>query len=772
MQVGIAQQYPDTKEEAVAEACPVCRGNCNCKACLRLEGRIKGGGKEVIFEYVDNGPDYLHGGHAHPISSRMGAGLYKTVDTSSADYEKIKCEWKAKENGSVNCPPEVMGGCGICLLELRCMLPDDWVLDLVKKAEDAAKIHKIYEMARSPLQGCSCFNSLGDIDMGSGRSRKAAHRENSSDNYLYCPDIQHGDLKHFQQHWIKGEPVIVSNVLEHTSGLSWEPMVMWRAFRQMKHTKHSKHLDVVAIDCLDWSEVEINIHQFFLGYLEGRFDRDSWPQILKLKDWPTSNSFEERLPRHGAEFISCLPFKEYTNPRAGFLNLAVTLPEETLRPDLGPKTYIAYGIGQELGRGDSVTKLHCDISDAVNILTHTKELTNKPQQLSKIEKLKQMHFSQDQREIFENGAEMDQRVQKQQFSLLEESRPADAGVQSSMNAAELSSCYEVPNLSNDDSRNTPVDGTHYRSGADWTVGCVNLKEVAEETGEDGVDDDLNGVVKQDDKCDPALVSEEKRKNAGAEASGMTQKGPQRRRKKRGRPCAVLGSKSKKLRTEIAGKVSEIEGKYRNGEESHMYITGEDEDSFLRSQECTDYDHDKSGKSGGYSSIAGTMLGELEHADGGAVWDIFRKQDVPKLEEYLIQHFREFRHIHCSPLQQVIHPIHDQTIYLTLEHKRKLKKEYGIEPWTFVQKLGDAVLIPAGCPHQVRNLKSCIKVALDFVSPENVSECIRLTEEFRALPENHRAKEDKLEVKKMTLHAIDKAISGLEKLTGVPTGVSM
>ena len=29
---------------------------------------------------------------------------------------------------------------------------------------------------------------------------------------------------------------------------------------------------------------------------------------------------------------------------------------------------------------------------------------------------------------------------------------------------------------------------------------------------------------------------------------------------------------------------------------------------------------------------------------------------------------------------------------------------GIEPWTFVQKLGDAVFIPAGCPHQVRNLK--------------------------------------------------------------------
>lgn len=29
---------------------------------------------------------------------------------------------------------------------------------------------------------------------------------------------------------------------------------------------------------------------------------------------------------------------------------------------------------------------------------------------------------------------------------------------------------------------------------------------------------------------------------------------------------------------------------------------------------------------------------------------------------------------------------------------------GIEPWTFVQKQGDAVYIPAGCPNQVRNIK--------------------------------------------------------------------
>jgi len=43
------------------------------------------------------------------------------------------------------------------------------------------------------------------------------------------------------------------------------------------------------------------------------------------------------------------------------------------------------------------------------------------------------------------------------------------------------------------------------------------------------------------------------------------------------------------------------------------------------------------------------------------------------------------------------------------------------------------------------LQSCTKVALDFVSPENVGECFRLTEEFRKLPVNHKSAEDKLEV---------------------------
>lgn len=65
----------------------------------------------------------------------------------------------------------------------------------------------------------------------------------------------------------------------------------------------------------------------------------------------------------------------------------------------------------------------------------------------------------------------------------------------------------------------------------------------------------------------------------------------------------------------------------------------------------------------------------------------------------------------------------------------------------LQFLGDAVFIPSGAPHQVKNLHSCIKIAEDFVSPENLDRCLITTNEFRALSKTHTNHADILQVDK-------------------------
>ncbi|KAE8677888.1 Transcription factor jumonji domain-containing protein, putative isoform 3 [Hibiscus syriacus] len=347
-------------------SCPNCRYVLCLNCCQEIrEGGLQGG-EEVNIEYFNRGSAYFHGS-AHIFTyPEERTPLDSSSGTDSEEYCCAAAIWKADENGSISCPPKDLGGCDSGLLVLRSMFAENAVVELVEKAEAIAKDLNLETTHNSPKQECLCYTSTDEIDFANSKPRKTASREDSTDNYLYCPtakDVQNGCLKHFQRHWSKGEPVIVTNVLENSTGLSWEPIVLCRALRRFKSTKFEQHQNVKAIDCLCWSEVEVKLHQFFKGYKDGRFDRYNRLQILQLKDLPASMTFERHLPRHHVEFLRCLPLKEYTHSCHSFLNLATKLSGILSEPEMGPKLHIAYGLAQELGRGDSVIKLHCDMSD-------------------------------------------------------------------------------------------------------------------------------------------------------------------------------------------------------------------------------------------------------------------------------------------------------------------------------------------------------------------------------------------------------------------------
>ncbi|XP_015924626.2 lysine-specific demethylase 3B [Parasteatoda tepidariorum] len=146
-----------------------------------------------------------------------------------------------------------------------------------------------------------------------------------------------------------------------------------------------------------------------------------------------------------------------------------------------------------------------------------------------------------------------------------------------------------------------------------------------------------------------------------------------------------------------------------------------------------------------------------NSNPGALWHVYNARDADKIRDFLNK-VSEEQGVKLNPHHD---PIHNQEWYLDETLRNRLYKEYGVEPYTIAQCLGDAIFIPAGSPHQVLNLQSCVKVAEDFVSPESVSHSFFLTQEIRNLSDNLINCEDRLQIKNIIYHAVKDALALLQ-----------
>ncbi|NXB04216.1 HAIR demethylase, partial [Cnemophilus loriae] len=71
----------------------------------------------------------------------------------------------------------------------------------------------------------------------------------------------------------------------------------------------------------------------------------------------------------------------------------------------------------------------------------------------------------------------------------------------------------------------------------------------------------------------------------------------------------------------------------------------------------------------------------------------------------------------------------------------LREECGVSGWSLLQLPGDAVLVPAGAPHQVQSLSGTISVEQQFLSPESAVRLRELGTEPAGTPRRLRAQMD-------------------------------
>lgn len=236
-------------------SCPSCSYSL-CLSCCQdiFQGSLPGTVKAHMCKCPNRRKACVSGKQLSEMKS--GCISKRNYGNKYLESSMLLPSWKLPNGNGIPCPPTEFGGCGDSLLDLSCLFPSSWTKELETSAEEIVGCYELPE-ALDVMSRCSlCLGMDSDV-YGITQLQKAATRENSNDNFLYYPTVVdiHGDnLEHFQKHWGKGQPVIVRNVLQGTSDLSWDPIVMFCTYLKNNAAKSENEQ---AADCLDWFEVSI-----------------------------------------------------------------------------------------------------------------------------------------------------------------------------------------------------------------------------------------------------------------------------------------------------------------------------------------------------------------------------------------------------------------------------------------------------------------------------------------------------------------------------------
>ena len=92
-----------------------------------------------------------------------------------------------------------------------------------------------------------------------------------------------------------------------------------------------------------------------------------------------------------------------------------------------------------------------------------------------------------------------------------------------------------------------------------------------------------------------------------------------------------------------------------------------------------------------TDAANIMTWTADPAQTGAIWHIFDRDHTSRIREAV-------RSLGLCPRD--VDPIHSQSVYLGPDALFELARQFNVRPWVISQRVGDIVIVPAGCLHQV------------------------------------------------------------------------